>query len=111
MTLARSLGPAVALLAMSALAVPASARNQVWNQADWVVAAGGGSDTTTYDGALAVMNGGAAACSIAVIALAQNAAATITNVQSGEIVPVAVRKVMATNTTCASVFVFGATGN
>jgi hypothetical protein len=101
-----------ALAALGLLVVSSAyARNQVWNQADWIVSAGGGSDTITYSGATAIQNGAAAACSIAVIPIAQSTATTLTNVQPGEIVPVAVSKVMQTNTTCTPVFVLGATGN
>lgn len=100
-----------ALLACALLASPpAHARNQVWNQATWIISAGGGG-STVYSGAIALFVGDATACNVAVQPIDQATATTLTNVQSGEIIPIAVKQIPASGTTCAAVFVLGATGN
>jgi len=61
------------------------------------------SDTTTITPTRGLQIGDAAACNIAVIGAKDSAAVTMNNVQSGQILPFSITKLMSTNTTCAAV--------
>ena len=51
----------------------------------------------------AILIGDAAACNIALILQNDTAAVTLTNIQPGQILPLQAKKVMSTNTTCATI--------
>jgi hypothetical protein len=61
------------------------------------------SDTATFTPTRGLQIGDASACNIAIIGAQDTAAVTIANVQTGQILPFAVTKLMSTNTTCAAV--------
>jgi len=61
------------------------------------------SDTTVLVPTRAIAIGDATACNVAVLFLNDTSAITFTNVQSGQILPFSVTKVMSTNTTCATI--------
>lgn len=61
-------------------------------------------DTTTFlPVTRAVFIGNATACNIAVLMANDTVAVTFLNVQSGQFLPLQVKKVMATNTTCSNI--------
>lgn len=61
------------------------------------------SDSTVLIQTRAIFNGGAAACTIALILASDTSAVTLSNVQSGAILPLSAVKVMSTNTTCTNI--------
>jgi hypothetical protein len=61
------------------------------------------SDTATFPPTRGLHIGDASACNVAVIGAQDTAAVTFNNVQSGQILPFSVTKLMSTNTTCATV--------
>ncbi len=61
------------------------------------------SDSTTYQPTRGLFIGDATACNIAVILKNDTAAVTLLNVQSGALLPFAIKQLMSTNTSCTAV--------
>lgn len=94
---------AVALIILAGAAPPGGSITYVSNQAR-KAAVITKSDSTVLDpptNALFVADG--AACNLAVKLIDDTAAVTLANVQIGQIIPVAAKSVMSTNTTCTSI--------
>jgi hypothetical protein len=99
-----------AVLVLVLGAVPAVAQGlvgnpqDVINQASYAVAIGT-SDTVDFSTGptRGIYNGNATACAIAVMLRSDSSAVTLSNIQPGSFLPLRVKRVMTTNTTCTGI--------